>query len=243
MVWEPCEEAWETKLAGLRSYQRAHGHLAPRQDAAWGEDGEQLAVGQLMANLRRRGGLGKDEERATRAQQLTAIDEDWACPWPLDWQRHHRVLAQLAETEPGGLLPAIEPGVLLDGDDLGRWLTQQIRHWAQLSAEQQERLTALGVTPAPAPAAVPAAGPGGEAKGGSGKSQRAFQRGLTALTQWMARKGADRPVPRGHAEPITVDGEAAPVIVKLGVWISNTRARRDKLDQAQLGALAELGVE
>lgn len=33
MVWEPGEEAWETKLALLRSYRRAHGHLAPRQDA------------------------------------------------------------------------------------------------------------------------------------------------------------------------------------------------------------------
>ncbi|MFD3681493.1 Helicase associated domain protein, partial [Streptomyces sp. NPDC058613] len=243
MVWEPGEEAWETKLAALRSYQRAHGHLAPRQDAVWGEDGEQLAIGQLMANLRRTGGLGKNEERArARAEQLAAIDEDWACPWPLDWQRHHRILAQLAETEAGGLLPAIEPGVLFDGDDLGRWLTRQARDWAQLSAEQQERLTALGVqaaaqAPAPAPAAA------GTAKGGSGKAQQAFQRGLTALTQWVEREGAGRPVPRGHAEPIKADGETEPVTVKLGVWITNTRARRDKLDQAQLAALAELGVK
>ncbi|CAM5615638.1 Helicase-associated domain-containing protein OS=Streptomyces aurantiogriseus OX=66870 GN=GCM10010251_25000 PE=4 SV=1 [Streptomyces aurantiogriseus] len=33
MVWEPGEEAWEAKLAALCSYQRAAGHLAPRQDA------------------------------------------------------------------------------------------------------------------------------------------------------------------------------------------------------------------
>lgn len=33
MVWEPGDEAWETKLAALRSYHRAHGYLAPRQDA------------------------------------------------------------------------------------------------------------------------------------------------------------------------------------------------------------------
>ena len=33
VVWEPGEEAWETKLAALRSYRRATGHLAPRQDA------------------------------------------------------------------------------------------------------------------------------------------------------------------------------------------------------------------
>jgi hypothetical protein len=37
MVWEPGEEAWEKKLTALRSYRRAHGHLAPRQDAVWGD--------------------------------------------------------------------------------------------------------------------------------------------------------------------------------------------------------------
>ncbi|MFD3762598.1 helicase associated domain-containing protein, partial [Streptomyces sp. NPDC058622] len=247
MVWEPGQEAWETKLASLRSYQRAHGHLAPRQDALWGEGAAEsgeamMPIGQLMANLRRKGGLGKDTERArARAEQLTAIDPDWNCPWPLDWQRHYRVLAQLAADEPGGRLPAIQPGVTFDGDDLGRWLQRQTRNWTQLSAEQQERLAALGVQAAQAPAPAPAAA--GAAKGGSGKAQQAFQRGLAALTQWVAREGADRPVPRGHAEPIEVDGETDPVTVKLGVWISNTRARRDKLNRSQRAALAELGAE
>lgn len=73
MVWEPGEEAWETKLAALRSYRRATGHLAPRQDAVWGEGEAMVPVGQHMANLRRKGGLGKDAERADkRAKQLTA---------------------------------------------------------------------------------------------------------------------------------------------------------------------------
>ncbi|MFD3679163.1 Helicase associated domain protein [Streptomyces sp. NPDC058613] len=243
MVWEPGEEAWETKLAALRSYQRAHGHLAPRQDALWGEESEgeaMMPIGQHMANLRRKGGLGKDTERArTRAQQLAAIDPDWACPWPLDWQRHHRVLAQLAETETGGVLPAIEPGVVFDGDDLGRWLTRQTRDWAQLSAEQHERLIALGVTPAQAPAPAPVAA---VAAKGPSKAQQALQRGLAALTQWIEREGAHRPVPRGHAEPIAVDGAVEPVIVKLGVWISNTKSRRDKLTAGQRAALAGLGL-
>ena len=44
MVWDPTDEAWERKLATLRSYRRAHGHLAPRQDAVWGEtDGVETA--------------------------------------------------------------------------------------------------------------------------------------------------------------------------------------------------------
>ncbi|MER5494962.1 Helicase associated domain protein [Streptomyces sp. NPDC002490] len=242
MVWEPGEEAWEAKLAALRAYHRATGHLAPRQDAMWGEGKAMVPIGQYMANLRRTGakkGLGKGPERAAmRAAQLAAIDPEWDCAWPLDWQRHYRVLADLADTEAGGVLPPIEPGVVMDGDDLGRWLQQQQKPgiWARLLPEQQERLTKLGVRPAEAPATVL------PAKGAS-KAQQAFQRGLVALAQWIEREGAKRPVPRGHGEEITVDGETEPVTVKLGVWVSNTKTRRDKLTQEQLGALRGLGVE
>ncbi|WP_432182871.1 Helicase associated domain protein [Streptomyces sp. NBC_00063] len=241
MVWEPGEEAWENKLAALRSYHRAHGHLAPRQDAVWGEqDNELVPIGQLVANLRRKGGLGKDAERAEqRAQQLAAIDEDWCCPWPLNWQRHYRVLADLAVDEPGGCLPDIQTGVLFEGDDLGRWIKRQARDWVQLTEEQRERLTALGVQPLEAPSPAPAA----KAATGPGKTAAAFQRGVAALAQWAEREGTHRPVPRGHAEEITVDGQAEPMVVKLGVWISNTKARRDKLTQPQRDALRELGME
>ncbi|WP_030980272.1 DEAD/DEAH box helicase [Streptomyces sp. NRRL S-1824] len=241
MVWEPGEEAWETKLATLRSYRRAAGHLAPRQDAVWGEGEAMVPIGQHMANLRRKGGLGKDPERAeARASQLAAVDPDWNCPWPLDWQRHHRVLADLVDAD--GVLPAIDPGVLFEGDDLGKWLERQ-KHpgtWAQLSSEQQKRLSALGVQPHEAPAPAPAAK---AAVKGPSKAQLAFQRGVAALAQWVEREGADRPVPRGHGEEITVDGETEPMVVKLGVWVSNTRARRDKLTTDQLTALAALGVD
>ncbi|MFD4879565.1 Helicase associated domain protein [Streptomyces sp. NPDC058420] len=235
MVWEPGEEAWESKLSALRYYRQATGHLAPRQDQVWGEGEAMVPIGQHIANLRRKGGLGKEQERAAeRAKQLAAIDPDWNCPWPLDWQRHYRVLADLVDAD--GVLPEIQPGVLMDGDDIGRWLQRQASSWAQLSQEQQERLSALGmhapVAPSPASATK-----------GPNKAQQAFQRGLSALAQWVEREGADRPVPRGHSEQITVDGEAEPVTVKLGVWISNTKTRRDKLTQEQRAALTELGVE
>ncbi|WP_369199139.1 DEAD/DEAH box helicase [Streptomyces djakartensis] len=243
MVWEPGEEAWENKLAALRSYRRAMGHIAPRQDAVWGEGEAMVPIGQHLANLRRKGGLGKDPQRAEeRAAQLTEIDPDWNCPWPLNWQRHYRVLAHLAADERGGVLPDIQPGVTFDGDDIGKWLQQQAQPaiWARLLPEQQERLTQLGITPAEAPSPAPAAR--GATKSQS-KAQQAFQRGLTALAQWVEREGADRPVPRGHSEEIAVDGEAEPVAVKLGVWVSNTKSRRDKLTQDQLDALRKLGVE
>jgi superfamily II DNA or RNA helicase len=247
MVWEPGEEAWENKLAALRSYRRAMGHLAPRQDAVWDDPagGGPVPIGQHMTNLRRKGGLGKDPERAAeRTAQLAAIDPDWNCPWPLNWQRHYRVLAHLAEDEPGGVLPDIQPGVTFDGDDLGRWLHRQKQPgtWAQLLPEQQRRLSKLGVqrdqAPPPAPEAARAA------KGPS-KAQAAFQRGLTALAQWIEREGAHRPVPRGAVVEVEVevDGEAEPVPVKLGVWVSNTRARREKLTTEQLEALRELGMK
>ncbi|WP_407646061.1 helicase associated domain-containing protein [Actinacidiphila oryziradicis] len=91
----------------------------------WGEtEADQQPVGQHMANLRRKGGLGKDPERAEdRVKQLTAIDPDWNCPWPLEWQRHFRVLADLVDAD--GTLPDIQPGVLFEGDDLGRWVERQ----------------------------------------------------------------------------------------------------------------------
>ncbi|GAA3043959.1 DEAD/DEAH box helicase [Streptomyces roseofulvus] len=238
MVWEPGDEAWETKLAALRSYHRAHGHLAPRQDAEWGEsDEDTIAIGRLVANLRRPDGLGKDPEReATRAAQLAAIDLDWDCPWPLDWQRHHRVLARLAADEPGGRLPVIAPGVVYDGDDLGAWITRQHRAWDALSDEQRARLTALGVTPP----AEPAPAPREEAGKGEGKVPAAFRRGLAALAQFTAREGTGAVPARGHTETLLVDGE--PHEHKLGIWYANTKQRRDKLNPAQRTALTDLGV-
>ncbi|GHC73233.1 DEAD/DEAH box helicase [Streptomyces cinnamoneus] len=240
MVWEPGEEAWEKKLAALRSYRRAHGHLAPRQDEVWTDpaDGVEVPIGQHMANLRRKGaknGLGKDPERAAvRAAQLTAIDPDWGCPWPLDWQRHYRVLADLAYTEAGGVLPDIAPGVLFEGDDLGRWLQRQANAWAELSEEQQGRLAELGVKPSERPAPAPAEG---TPKASGKAAAAAFQRGLTALTQWVEREGRG-PVPR-KAVVTLPDGTQT----KLGIWYSNTKSRRDKLAPEQLDALRELGVE
>jgi hypothetical protein len=186
---------------------------------------------------RRKGGLGKDAERASeRAAQLTAIDPDWNCPWPLDWQRHHHVLADLVDAD--GTLPDIQPGVLFEGDDLGKWLERMTRDWTQLSTEQQERLTALGIKPAKQRAPNPAQ----KSAAGAGKASTAFQRGVAALAQYISREGKTS-VPRGHTEEIVIDGEAEPVFVRLGVFVRNRKSRRDKLTQPQRIALAELGVE
>ncbi|WP_326702180.1 hypothetical protein [Streptomyces cyaneofuscatus] len=91
---------------------------------------------------------------------------------------------------------------------------------------------------APAPART-TKGPGRN----PGRAQEAFQRGLAALTQRVEREGADRPVPRGAVVEVAIDGEAEPVAVRLGVRLSNTRSRRDRLTAEQLDALRELGVK
>ncbi|WOI60933.1 hypothetical protein [Streptomyces fradiae] len=46
---------------------------------------------------------------------------------------------------------------------------------------------------------------------------------------------------RSHVEVVVIDGEEHPV--KLGVWLSNTKSRRDKLSTEQLAALAALGLD
>ncbi|MET8188801.1 hypothetical protein ABZV15_23935 [Streptomyces sp. NPDC005246] len=40
-----------------------------------------------------------------------------------------------------------------------------------------------------------------------------------------------------------MEGETAPVMVKLGLWTTNTKTRRDNLTVEQRVVLAELGVE
>jgi hypothetical protein len=210
-----------------------------------------VPIGQYMANLRRKGGLGKNPQRAAeRAKQLAAIDPDWNCPWPLNWQRHYRVLADLVDAD--GHLPYIAPGVTFEGYDIGtwRWRQQEPGIWAQLLPEQRERLTVLGVQGAalPVAAAAPAdlrpalaAALKGPKRAGS-KAEAAFQRGLAALAQWVEQEG-QRSVPRNMVVEVAVDGEAEPVPVKLGIWVSNTKSRRDKLTTEQRAALAALGME
>jgi hypothetical protein len=57
------------------------------------------------------------------------------------------------------------------------------------------------------------------------------------------RGRAKRSVSCGHSEQITIDGEFEPMLVKLGVWISNIKQRRDKLTQEQCDALRKLGID
>ncbi|MEU9131828.1 hypothetical protein AB0D08_27600 [Kitasatospora sp. NPDC048540] len=76
-----------------------------------------------------------------------------------------------------------------------------------------------------------AAGGSGAAGGGSG----AFERGVAALQRYVERERRIV-VPRGRIE--TLEGSE----VKLGVWLSNVKTRRDRLDAARRGVLAGPGL-
>ncbi|MFD3344389.1 Helicase associated domain protein [Streptomyces anthocyanicus] len=233
IVWEPADEAWEENLGAARAYFEAYGTLAAPVTAAILD----RPVGQWLANARKKGGLGKDPKRAReRAELLAAIDPDWRPGWPVDWQRHYAALTTL--TGEDGVLGSVEPGTVVHGMDVGRWLATQRQDWALLSEGQRERLAGLGVEPAERP--VPAqAGAGGAAAGGkpSGGRSATFERGVAALAQYKARTGS-LTVSRGHTERLE-DGTE----VRLGVFLSNTKSRRAKLDADKLAALAALGLE
>ena len=252
MVWSVADSRFATNLSAARAYFAVHGTLAAPRDAA--ADG--VAVGQWLANCRKAGGLGADPERAAeRRRALEAIDPDWAPAWPVDWQRGYAVLGRLLAD--GATLEEILPGVRVGGEDVGRWLQAQRDGWERLSDGQRERLAAIGVVPAePAAAAAAAVGGGPVAEAGAGagavvpvveglEAMSAFERGLAALAQFRAREGA-RAVPRQHVETLRPVGgqdgaEGHEVAVRLGVWISNTKARRTKLTGEQVAALARLG--
>lgn len=241
MVWEPGEEAWENKLAALRSYRRATGHLAPpartRSGARarpWCPSGSTRPISAARAasgktpSAPQRG--GHSWRRSTRTgtarghstgNATTASSRTWSTP-TASCRPSSRVSCSRATT------------------------------WASGSHGNARRAPGRNCPPSSRSASpgwacsrlrrrLPPRRPRGRRRGPS-KAQQAFQRGVQALAQWVEREG-QRPVPRGAIEEIAVDGETEPVTVKLGVWVSNTRARRDKLSAEQLAALAALGVD
>ncbi|MEU9256720.1 helicase associated domain-containing protein [Streptomyces sp. NPDC048270] len=71
----------------------------------------------------------------------------------------------------------------------------------------------------------------------SGRGAEAFHKGVQDLAQYLEREGGGVPG-RSHVEHLRDDSEH-----RTGVWLANQRQRRDRLDAAQLEALAELGVD
>ncbi|WP_405691481.1 Helicase associated domain protein [Streptomyces sp. NBC_00057] len=107
----------------------------------------------------------------------------------------------------------------------------------RLNPEQQHRLDELDVKPTARPQKAPArtSVKTGEGKGAA-RGTEAFQRGVAALKQYIAREGRTV-VGRQHTEELP-DGTS----VRLGVFLSNQMSRRDRLTEDQLSTLAALGL-
>ncbi|MFF4472349.1 Helicase associated domain protein [Streptomyces sp. NPDC001599] len=227
MVWSLADERFQENLEAAKAYYAQHWTLCAPRSAKMLD----RPLGMWLANLRRPGALDGHPEWKTA---LEAVDEDWNPEWPAEWQRHYAALRELVRDEdgqPGGV--HVLPGVTVHGMDIGKWLAKQRtpKVWQVLSDGQRERLEQLGIVPvAPAPEepAKPSTAP-----------VSAFERGVAALAQYKTRTGSVK-VPRAHEEIIVVDGQEH--LVKLGVWRSNMRSRRDSLPDARRQLLADLGL-
>ncbi|WP_327209301.1 Helicase associated domain protein [[Kitasatospora] papulosa] len=226
MVWSVADAGFWKNLTAARAYHAVHGTLAAPKDAMV----EGVAVGQWLANLRKAGGLGKDQGRAEeRRAALEAIDPEWHPEWSVEWQRHYATARSLLGEE-GGLTEVL-PGVLVHGCDVDAWINRQreAATWERLLPEQRERLEALGLTSLPAAPAKKTPSTAG-----------AFERGILALQQYKNRTGS-LTVPRAHIETVVIDGQEHGV--KLGVFLTNSKTRRAKLAADKLAVLAALGLD
>lgn len=207
------------------------------------------AIGTWLAELRAAAQVPAGQPGALapkRRQALEEIDPFWCPTWPITWQRAY-VTARSWWQEADGLVDwaRLSEDTVFEGEQLGRWARAQRAGWPGLATDQQDLLTAIGIEEGPALVAAKAAA---EAKPKVSRADR-FQQGLAALAAFVEREGHAR-VPRPHRESLEVvvagpGGEESVevVLVGLGAFLNNTKARRAKLTTGQLAQLAEHGVE
>ncbi|MGW1411640.1 helicase associated domain-containing protein [Streptomyces sp. NPDC002403] len=164
-------------------------------------------------------GIGPVTATGSSAQRrapscLSAGDRD---KWDTGWQRCYRLVQN--HVQAGGALPEAAGDVVVQGEDLGRWVPAQRFGWEQLLPVQQWILeNTLGLRAA-------------------WEDERPVKRtqdtmwalNLTAARQFHAREGHLR-VPRKHAEQLEAlsgrqDGADGPVVVRLGTWLGTWPAR------------------
>ncbi|MEU9567062.1 Helicase associated domain protein [Streptomyces sp. NPDC048161] len=159
MVWSHQDVAFEEGLSAARAWAAVHGHLLPPATAVW--DG--YPVGTWTKNQRfaaraadtvvqrREAGLAVETSAGalaeTRRAALEEIDPGWCPAWDTGWQRCFRLIQNLLQN--GGVLPVAAGKVIVQGEDLGRWVSAQRHGWEQLLPAQQWLLeNVLGIEPA-----------------------------------------------------------------------------------------------
>ncbi|WP_186780208.1 DEAD/DEAH box helicase [Streptomyces salinarius] len=192
MIWDKHEAAWRSRLTAAADYLHTHGHLAAPATTP---------VGAWLAEQRHH--ATKNTLTPARADALTALAADWRLPHGPDWHRkYHLLRAHLAT----GADPAtLTRDTLLAGVKIGSWLHRQLSSWPSLAPDQQQLLTALGLTPDTNPLAP------------ARRTRRTFEQTLQLLELFLHREGR-APTSR---EPIRVDGET----VNLGSWLAKTRTK------------------
>ncbi|GAA1343843.1 helicase associated domain-containing protein [Streptomyces sanglieri] len=249
MVWSHQDVAFEEGLAVARAWATVHGHLLPSATAVW--DGypvgtwtknQRFAARAADTNAERReAGLAVESSAGALTEALRAalqeIDPGLVSGMGHGGQRCFRLTQNLLQN--GGALPVAAGKVIVQGEDLGRWVTAQRLGWEQLLPAQQWLLeNVLGVEPA-------------------GDEQRPVRRtqdtmwavNLAAAQQFHTREGHLR-VPRKHIEHLETgsgpsgrqNGADGPVVVKPGVWLDNVRKRADRLAEQRRTDLNALGI-
>ncbi|MGW0963633.1 Helicase associated domain protein, partial [Streptomyces gelaticus] len=197
MVWSHQDVAFEEGLTAARAWAAVHGHLLPPTTAvrdgypvgAWVKN-QRFAARTADANAQRReAGLAVESSAGAlseaRRVALEDIDPGWCPAWDTGWQRCFRLTQNLLQN--GGVLPVVVGKVIVQGEDLGRWVTAQRHGWEQLLPAQQWLLeNVLGIEPA-----------GDEERPMRRTQDDMWAVNLRAARQFHAREGHLR-VPRKH---------------------------------------------
>ncbi|MEV6553725.1 Helicase associated domain protein [Streptomyces sp. NPDC051597] len=250
MVWSHQDIAFEEGLAVARAWTAAHGHFLPPATAVWQgypigvwAKNQRAAGRKALVNIaRREAGLPIDATGAmppTRMDALDDLDPGWCPAWDANWQRCFHLTK--THTDNGEPMPTEAGALVVQGEDLGRWVTAQRVGWERLSVGQRVLLEILGVEPIET-SAQPVT-----------RTQDAkWAVNLTAARQYHAREGHLN-VPRKHVErlerlesgnglaghPASGGGAAE---VKLGMFLDNTRRRAAKLPDQRRAELNQLGM-
>ncbi|WP_328760658.1 DEAD/DEAH box helicase [Streptomyces sp. NBC_00271] len=246
MVWSHFDVAWEEGLAAVRGWAAEHGHLLAPLDATY--QGAKVGIFLKNARAAARKAAEIEQRRAEglpvgssagalsedRREQLEEIDPSWCPTWPVEWQRAFHLTRQ--HLEQGGELPT-EPGeVLVQSEDLGRWVRAQRLGWDKLTAVQQWMCEqVLGIEPATE-----------EEKPKPRRTQAdKWALNFTAAQQFYEREGHLQ-VPRKHVETIVIGGDGGGDHVerqiKLGAWIGNQRSRAATLTPERVEQLSAIGM-
>ncbi|MFI7388027.1 Helicase associated domain protein [Streptomyces sp. NPDC049813] len=251
MVWAPREDAFADGLAAAKAWAQAHGHFLPPATAVWND----YPVGKWAKNMRDAAKLADQisERREAgepvgsvagalieeRRRLLDDIDPGWCPAWDAGWQRCLRLVqSHLAD---GGSLPTKTGEVVVQGEDLGRWVTAQRYAFDQLTAAQQWLLGVLGIEAAKE-----------EERPVKRTQEDKWRLNLAAARQFHAREGHLH-VPRKHVEelPLELAGPAATgrettpeetIRIDLGMWAANVRRRADNLSEERRSALDQLDM-